>query len=281
MKEVRTRPVSTTTDSVNSHAIPTFDHLILGIANGVAKVTFNRPEVLNALNPELVDEFIQALHQLAADNSVKVLVLAGAGRAFCTGADLKAVLRMFDEWPTYVRFLYQLTEAAVILENLPFPTIARIHGYALAGGLEYLLCCDMAIAADDARIGDQHSKVGLIAGAGGIPRLTRRIGRQAAFELLYTGGWLTGVEAVAKGVVLRSVPEAELDAEIDKLTSVLATQSRTASSYVKRVVNRSVDLPLAATLDEERAALLEYLSTSPHPREGIAAFLQGRRPVFD
>jgi enoyl-CoA hydratase/carnithine racemase len=188
---------------------------------------------------------------------------------------------MFEEWPSYVRFLYHLTEAAVRLENLPFPTIARVHGYALAGGLEYLLCCDMAIASDDARIGDRHANVGLIAGAGGIPRLTRAIGRQQAFELLYTGGWIDGVEAARKGIVLRSVPESDLDAEIDALATQLAEKSRTASSYMKRVVNRSVDLPILTALDEERAALLEYFSTSPHPREGISAFLQKRNPVFE
>lgn len=247
---------------------------------GVVTVTLNRPEALNSLSPELLDELVPLLQDLRDDESVKVLVLAGTGRAFCTGADLKAVIAMFDEWPEYVRFLYRLTEAALLLENLPFPTIARVHGYALAGGLEFLLCCDMAIAADDARIGDQHANVGLIAGAGGIPRLTRRIGKQAALELLYTGGWLTGAEAAEQGIVLRAVPEGELDAEIDKLTSVLATKSRTASSYMKRVVSRSIDLPLETTLDEERAALLEYFSTSPHPREGISAFLEKRQPVF-
>jgi enoyl-CoA hydratase/carnithine racemase len=244
-------------------------------------VTLNRPEVLNCLSPALVDELIDVFKRLAEDESVKVLVLAGAGRAFCTGADLNAVIAMFDEWPAYVAFLYRLTKAAVLLENLPFPTLARVQGYALAGGLELLLCCDMAIAADDARIGDQHSNVGLIAGAGGIPRLTRRIGRQAAFELLYTGGWLTGEEATERGLVLRSVPEPELDAEVSKLAAELATKSRTAASYLKRVVNRSVDLPLGTALDEERAALLEYFSTSPHPREGISAFLERRPPVFD
>jgi enoyl-CoA hydratase/carnithine racemase len=123
--------------------------------------------------------------------------------------------------------------------------------------------------------------VGLIAGAGGIPRLTRKIGRQAAFELLYTGGWVTGAEAARKGIVLRSVPGVELDAEIEKLTTLLASKSRIASSYMKRVVNRSIDLPLPTALDEERAALLEYFSTSPHPREGITAFLQKRPPVFE
>jgi len=248
--------------------------------NGIATITLNRPEALNSLSPELLDELVPLLEELRDDESVKALVLAGAGRAFCTGADLKAVIAMFDEWPSYVRFLYRLTEAAVLLENLPFPTIARIHGYALAGGLEFLLCCDMAIAAEDAKIGDQHANVGLIAGAGGIPRLTRRIGKQAALELLYTGGWLSGTEAAERGIVLRAVPEVELDAEIDKLTSVLAAKSRTASSYLKRVVNRSTDLPLGTTLDEERAALLEYFSTSPHPREGISAFLEKRQPDF-
>jgi enoyl-CoA hydratase/carnithine racemase len=267
------------TDDVDGES--EFQYIRFEIVRSIATITLNRPSALNSLSPALLDEFIEVLHRIADDQKVKVLVLAGEGRAFCTGADLKEVIRLFDDWPSYVQFLYRLTEVGVLLENLPFPTIARIHGYALAGGLELLLCCDMAIAADDAKIGDQHSNVGLIAGAGGIPRLTRRIGQQAALELLYTGAWLSGAEAAEQGIVLRSVPSDALDAEIDKLTSVLTQKSRTASSYLKRVVHRSTDLPLQTTLDEERSALLEYFSTSPHPREGISAFLEKRKPVFE
>lgn len=248
--------------------------------NGVAHLQLNRPHALNSLNPELLDSLEDALVEVSADRSVKALVLSGAGRAFCTGADLKAVIDLFDRWPDYVAFLYRLTDVCVALEQLPVPTIARVHGYALAGGLEMLLCCDMAVAADDARIGDQHSNVGLIAGAGGIPRLVRRLGKQRAMEILYTGRQLSGSEAADAGIVLRSVPPERLDAAVEELTDQLVHKSRDAASYLKRVVLAGADVPLATALNEERAALLEFFSTSPHPREGIRSFLEKRSPEF-
>ena len=122
--------------------------------------------------------------------------------------------------------MHRIAQVFDLLERCPVPTIAKIKGYALAGGLELLLCCDLAIAADDARIGDQHANFGLIAGGGGIPRLIRRIGMQHALELLYTGRWLSGKEAAEYGIVLRSVPSSDLDREVTELTNSLAIKSR-------------------------------------------------------
>jgi enoyl-CoA hydratase/carnithine racemase len=235
----------------------------------VAHVELNRPEALNSLDLTLLDELESALQKVTADVTVKALVLSGSGRAFCTGADLKTVIALLDEWPRYVQYLHRLTEVFRLLETLPVPTIARVHGYTLAGGLELVLCCDMAIAADDAQIGDQHANVGLIAGAGGIPRLIRRIGKQAALE------------AVQRGIVLRSVPPVELDSAIGELTDLLTGKSRTGLGYTKRVALAGEDVPLVTALNEERAALLEYFGSSPDPREGITAFLEKREPDFD
>src|ERR1700744_6296142 len=139
----------------------------------------------------------------------------------------------------------------------------------------------MAVATEQALIGDQHANVGLIAGAGGIPRLVRRIGKQSALSLLYTGRRVSGSEASEMGIVLKAVPEAELDATIFELTANLVNKSRTSLAYMKRVVAAGTDVPLVTALNEERAALLEYFSTSPHPREGISAFLEKREPNFN
>jgi enoyl-CoA hydratase/carnithine racemase len=251
------------------------------IDKGVARVELNRPAALNSLNFVLLDELEVALKAAAAEPSVKAAVLSGSGRAFCTGADLTTVMALLDEWPRYVQYLYRLTEVFRLLETLPVPTIARVHGYALAGGLELVLCCDMAIAAEDAQIGDQHANVGLIAGAGGIPRLIRRIGKQAALEMLYTGVRVSGAEAARRGIVLRSAPVDELDSTIGELTDVLVQKSRTGLGYTKRVALAGEDVPLVTALNEERAALLEYFGSSPHPREGIGAFIEKRTPNFD
>jgi enoyl-CoA hydratase/carnithine racemase len=228
----------------------------------------------------MLDELESTLQSVIKDTSVKALVISGEGRAFSTGADLKAVRELFDRWADYVKFLYQLTRVCRTLEELPIPTIAKVHGYALAGGLELLLCCDLAIASDDAQIGDQHANFGLIAGSGGIPRLVRRIGRQAAVEILFTGRWLSGTEAASKGIVLKSVPQADLDRTIAELTDQLIGKSRESFGYIKRVAIASEDAPLITGLNEERAALIEYFSTSKHPREGIQAFIERRPPNF-
>ena len=254
--------------------------ILLTVEDGVAQVCLNRPEALNSLSPAMVDELDDVLAGVEADATVKALVLSGAGRAFCTGADLKAVLELFERWPDYVAYLYRLTDVCRRLERLPIPTIARVHGYALAGGLELMLCCDIAIAAEEARIGDQHSNVGLIAGAGGIPRLVRRVGRQTALEILYTGRWLSGREAEALRLVLRAVPESDLDGAVEELTAQLRNKSRHAAAYLKRVVLANEDVSLESALNEERAALLEYFSTSDDPREGIASFVEKRPPRF-
>jgi enoyl-CoA hydratase/carnithine racemase len=275
------------TDIDMSEAAPTrasspdmYQCLRLKVSKGVAELVLDRPEALNSLNPALLDELVHALSSIAENESVKVLVLSGEGRAFCTGADLKAVIRLFDSWPDYVAFLYKLTEVCTLVENLPIPTIARVHGFALAGGLELLLCCDIAIAASDAKIGDQHANVGLIAGAGGIPRLTRRVGKQRALEILYSGRWLSGQEAADVGIVLKAVAPERLDAEITAMTSAMTDKSRHAARYAKRVALASCDLDLEASLNEERAALIEYFTTSSHPREGINSFLEKRAPRF-
>ncbi|MCW2496851.1 enoyl-CoA hydratase/isomerase family protein [Jatrophihabitans sp.] len=256
-------------------------NVLLTIDKGVAEIRLNRPDALNSLSLELLDDLEAALVAVRADSSVRVAVISGAGRAFCTGGDLKTISRLFDVWPEYVKYLYRLTEVMCLVEDLPIPTIARVHGYALAGGLELLLCCDLAIATEGARIGDQHSNFGLIAGAGGIPRLVRRIGKQSASELLFTGRWLTGAQAAEVGIVLKAVPDAEIDAAINELAASLTSKSRMGLTYTKRAIAAGLDVPLETALNEERSALLEYFSTSPHPREGVRAFIEKREPNFD
>jgi enoyl-CoA hydratase len=257
------------------------NNVLLTIDKGVASIQLNRPEALNSLNVALLDDFEAALRRVRDDPTVRVAVISGAGRAFCTGADLKSVIQLFDDWPKYIAFLYRLTQVFRMVEDLPVPTIARAHGFALAGGLELILCCDMTVAADNAKIGDQHANFGLIAGAGGIPRLVRRIGKQRASEILFTGKWLSGAEAAELGIVLKAVPESGLDAEIGELTDSLVNKSRHGLAYTKRAISAGIDVPLVTALNEERAALLEYFGSSPDPREGISAFLEKRAPNFD
>lgn len=255
--------------------------VILEIQASVATVRLNRPEAMNSLNHLALDGLESAMAKIESDRSVKAVVVEGDERAFSTGADLKTVSALMDTWPEYVRYVHRIAEVFARIERCPVPTIAKVRGYALAGGLELLLCCDMAVSAEDARIGDQHANFGLIAGGGGIPRLIRRIGAQKALEILYTGRWLSGKEAERYGIVLSAVPSTQLDHEVEKLTSSLVKKSRTSFTYMKRVAKAAVDVPLETALAAEIAALLEYFGTSPDPRRGIQAFLAKETPEFE
>ena len=161
---------------------------------------------------------------VAADAGVKALVVRGQGRAFCAGADLVAMQESFADNASLRRYLTSFNEVLFALEELPIPTIAVVHGHALAGGLEVLLSCDLVIAAEDARIGDQHINFGLMPGGGSTQRLPRKIGKQRAMELLFTGRWLTGQEAAEAGLVWRAVPLDELDRELELLVADITEQ---------------------------------------------------------
>jgi enoyl-CoA hydratase len=248
--------------------------------NAVATLQLNRPDVLNALNLDLLAEMADAVDTVGNDQDVKVLVVRGAGRAFCAGADLTLLDTALDNPEELTHYIHRLTSCLFQLEELPIPVIAVVHGFALAGGLELVLACDLAIAAEDARIGDQHVNFGLIPGGGSTQRLPRRIGMQRAMELLTTGRWLSGAEAAAWGLVLRAVPAASLDGELEKLLAPLRVKSRPGLGWIKTVTRRGWDLPLRDGVALEGLAFVQYLTTSPHPREGIQAFREKRQPRF-
>ena len=257
-----------------------YTNIILETNDRVATIRLNRPDALNALNMDLLAEFSHAVTAVGEDETLKALVIRGEGRAFCAGADLLFFDTVFDEisrLPPYVRLL---NDSLFHLEELPIPTIAVVQGFALAGGLELALACDMVLAAEDARIGDQHANFGLMPGGGSTQRLPRRIGMQRAMELLTTGRWLSGSEAVDWGLALRTVPGDDLDAELEALLGQLRDKSRTGLGWIKSVTRQGRDLPLRPGVDRENMAFIQYFATSPHPREGIQAFKEKRKPEF-
>ena len=257
-----------------------YTNIILDIADSVATLRLNRPDALNALSMELLAEFSDAVASVGQNETIKALVVRGEGRAFCAGADLLFFDTVFDEislLPPYVRLL---NDCFFQLENLPIPTIAAVHGFALAGGLELALACDLTLAAEDARIGDQHANFGLMPGGGSTQRLPRRIGMQRAMELLTTGRWLSGSEAAEWGLVLRAVPGESLEAELETLLGQLRGKSRTGLGWIKSITRQGQDLPVRAGIDREGMAFVQYFATSPHPREGIQAFKEKRQAEF-
>ena len=252
----------------------------LTIDGAVATLTLNRPDALNAMNPEMMAELNLAADEVEGQPELKALVIRGEGRAFCAGADLGSLDQAFDAPPSLRRILEDVNAFYFRLEDLTLPVIALVHGYALAGGLELMLACDIVLATEDARIGDQHANYGLMPGGGSTQRLPRKLGPQKALALMFTGRWLSGKEAEGWGLVLRAVPADRLDEELEVLLSALRDKSRPGLGRIKRTTLEGQDMPLREGIALEIGTFAEYVATSSHPKEGIQAFNERRQPKF-
>ena len=248
--------------------------------NQVATITLNRPDSMNALSPDLLSELQYAISVSSIDQDLKALVIRGNGRSFCAGADLLFFDSAFENLSLLNPYIQLLNQCFLDLENLDIPTVAVVQGFALAGGLELAMACDMTIVSNEAKLGDQHANFGLMPGGGSTQRLPRRIGMQRAMELLTTGRWLTGPEAVDWGLALRSTDEANLNAELESILSSLRDKSRESLSWIKSITRQGRDLSVSSGIQLESSAFVQYLATSTHPREGIQAFKEKRKPDF-
>lgn len=255
----------------------TFKTLALSKENRIARVTLSRPEALNALSPELIEELLRVIEGVRDDPEVKALVITGQGRAFCAGADLKFIDHAFTDLALFKDYLEKFDRVMLALEELPIPTIAVVNGFALAGGLELLLSCDIAIAAEDATIGDQHINYAL-SGATSNVQLPRRIGLQRALELLLTGRWLSGKEAEEIGLVYKAVPREKLEEEVEKILSHLRDKSREAFAAIKWAAKQGITMSLRESFEYCTLQTMQYFSTSDKPKAGVAAFVSKKEP---
>jgi enoyl-CoA hydratase/carnithine racemase len=257
-----------------------YETIRLSVEGPTATLTLNRPGSLNALSPLMVGELASAVAEVDGRREVKVLVVRGEGRAFCAGADLTFLGQAFDDPTALTGYLKDLNSLLFRLEELPVPVVAVVHGYALAGGLELLLACDLAIAAEDAQIGDQHANLGLMPGGGSTQRLPQKLGLGRAMELLFTGRWLSGREAEEWGLVTRAVPASKLDQELEALLATLRDKSRDGLGWIKSAARAGQNMALREGVAFEGSAFAHLVATSPDPREGIRAFKEKRRPAF-
>jgi enoyl-CoA hydratase len=237
----------------------TSDVKTVTIDKGVAVVTFNRPQVMNALNIQLREEIMQLAHELDADPDVGVIVFTGAGdKAFCAGADLKERgQRSTEEMYNERRFFRNKWVNAIA--NIAKPTIAAINGYCLGGGLEVALQCDLRIASDNAKFGLPEVTLGFLPGAGGTQRLPRTIGLQKAKELILTGRHIDAAEAGRLGIVLRVVSRNELMPAALELASSIAKNPRMAVIQAKIAMNASQETMLSGGIQAENEAWLPCL----------------------
>ncbi|KAA0216790.1 MAG: enoyl-CoA hydratase/isomerase family protein [Leptolyngbya sp. PLA3] len=245
---------------------------------GVQVWTFNRPDKLNALSTALLHRLDGLLRTAAADGSLRCVILTGAGeKAFVAGADIEEYSQQTRE--QFVDYQHFSRDLFCRLERLEVPTIAAINGYALGGGFEIGLCCDILIAARHAEMGLPEGRLGLCPGGGGTQRLVRSIGRYASADVLLAARRLSAERAAELGLVTQVVPGAQLMATALEKAAQIATIGPLAARAMKRLLREGMDMPLDEALTIEQAALAR-LFDSADAGEGVRAFMEKRRPTF-
>jgi enoyl-CoA hydratase len=242
----------------------------------VGLITLNRPRQLNALNDALMDALGAALAAFDADPQIGCIVLTGSDKAFAAGADIAEMAQ--NTFPaTYTDdFISRNWEAVARTRK---PVIAAVRGYCLGGGCELAMMCDLIVAADNAQFGQPEIKIGIIPGAGGTQRLARAIGKAKAMDLVLTGRMMDAAEAERSGLVARVVPPERTVDEAVAMGEIISGFPRAAVLMAKESVNRAFETPLSEGLRFERR-LFQSLFATADQKEGMAAFLQKRKPLF-
>ena len=256
---------------------PTADNrpVIREDAEGISTLTLNRPDQYNALSDAVLDELQGALDDCATDASVRLVVLAGRGRAFSAGHDLKE-MRQTPDQACYERLFKKCSRLMVSIARLPKPVIARVHGLATAAGCQLVASCDLAVAAREAKFGTSGIRVGLFCMTPGVA-LSRNVARKPAFEMLFTGELISADEALGLGLVNRVVDADRLDASVDELAQSILAHSQAAIAAGKRVFYQQLEMGLSEAYDfaaEEMAANMMFRDVG----EGIDAFIAKRKP---
>jgi len=253
-----------------------FEAVRFEVVDGAAWLTLDRPEALNAMTERMHKEIEHCCRSVREDDDIRSLVVTGAGdQAFCIGSDIQFLDDAYADGNLAVLrdYLERLNALLLGLESLPVPTIAVVNGKARASGFELILACDLVLVAEEARLGDVHTPFGHLPGGGATQRAARKIGMPRALELIWTGRWLSGQEAVAFGLALDAVPRAELHARTDALLAKLVDKPRAVLSSIKGTTLRGWDLPLQEAIALEANAYFEYVATSADP---VAAFRANR-----
>ena len=252
---------------------------VLYVADGaVATVTINRPKALNALNQETLEEMLRCFRELAQNEAIRVVIVTGGGdKAFVAGADIAFMEKLS---PLAARCFALLGQKVLsTIENLPQPVIAAVNGFALGGGCELALACDIRLASENARFGQPEVNLGVLPGFGGTQRLPRLIGRGRANELLFTGDIIDAQEAARIGLVNRVVPQAQLLASCREMAEKIASRGPVAVRLCKEAVNNGVEVDLARACQYE-VDQFALCFTSDEQKEGMRAFLEKRPAKF-
>lgn len=256
----------------------TYENLRIERGQGIGTITIDRPKVLNALNDATIDELGAAFDELGADSQVRVIILTGGGdKAFVAGADI-AELAVCDVQGGMAKS-QKGNDLLFKMENLPKPIVAAVNGFALGGGCEIAMACDVRIASDKAQLGQPEVVLGLLPGYGGTQRLPRLVGAGVAKKMLYTGDRVKADEALRIGLVDEVVPAEQLMARCRELAAAIAARGPLAVAAIKRSVNFGLSVDLASGCAHE-SAHFGAIFASADQKEGCTAFLEKRKPNF-
>ena len=253
-----------------------FETIIVDIDDHVCTIKINRPDAMNALNQDVLDEICTALEEGDASDKVRVSIITGSEKAFAAGADIKEMseLSFVD-----VSSINLFERAARRLDGIRKPVIAAVSGYALGGGCELAMACDFIIASETAKFGQPEINLGVMAGLGGTQRLTRYVGKSKAMDMNLTGRFMTAEEAERAGLVSRVVPAKKLMEEALSAAQKITEKSQIATLAIKESVDRAYETTLSEGLLFERRVFHSMFATEDQ-KEGMAAFLEKREPQF-
>ena len=253
------------------------EHIIYDVTGGIATLTLNRPRVLNAINYDLLEELDDLLDKAAADDSLRVLILTGSGKAFAAGADIaqQAVMDPDEaaKWGQYGSGIFRR------LELFPIPTIAAVNGYALGGGCEMAMACDLILAGEKAKFGQPETGLGITPGFSGTQRLLRRVGVSKAKELIYTGRMIDADEALQLGLADHIYPDDQLQEKVMAMAQKIAGNAPAAVRYAKRAINEGAQTDIDEAVAIENKWFSRCFATEDQ-KEGMQAFLEKRKAEF-
>lgn len=256
------------------------DTILFEQRGAIATMTFNRPEVFNAMSTELIARFASLTNALKTTPDIRVLILKGAGKAFIAGGDVGMFYKTMDTIVDTVKPIGDQLHAGIInLRQLPFPVVAEIQGAVAGAGLSVALACDFAIASENATFTTAYSKIGLSPDGGSTYFLPRLVGIRKATELVMLSDSLTAAEALQLGLINRVVPHDALATATQEFVARLANGPTQAYARAKRLLTQSFDTPIAQQLDDEMDCFAECAGTADF-REGVTAFVEKRKPIF-
>jgi enoyl-CoA hydratase len=254
-----------------------YTNIIVEKKNNIGTIIINRPQVLNALDKTVLKELLAAVDDLEADTSIKIALITGKDKAFVAGADIKQMKDMNTlEGKEFGKLGHTLMHH---IEGSRIPYIAVVNGFALGGGCELMMACDIILAAANAKIGQPEINLGIHPGFGGTQRLPRLVGTIKAKELLFTGDAIDAAEALRIGLVNKVVEPEKLMEEAEKLATKLASKSSVQLRFIKELVNNGTQMDLSSACAMEIAYFSACFSTEDQ-KEGMSAFLDKRKPIF-